>query len=234
MAYESSVFSLDLDDAVSTIYSGKLRGDRDGGAGDDDEEEGRGRVDPAEAERNRVVEFLQLVGFRLATALVALNEYPYIRHTKSEATNITALALAKALNAYRKANPGWRPWGSPRPEEEEDISLPGRRQLGVNEPAEPATVIIVDRVDDIAAALLHDTTYSVRVGGGAGQIDRQTGVRRTTCAPVAAAAVAKMGCGLRRVVPAAASSQSGAALCSASPLICRPVPSLAGERGGIA
>jgi hypothetical protein len=223
MAYESSVFSLDLDDAVSIIYSGKLRGDRDGGAGDDDEEEGRGRVDPVEAERNRVVEFLQLVGFRLATALVALNEYPYIRHTKSEATNITALALAKALNAYRKANPGWRPWGSPRPEEEEDISLPGRRQLGVNEPAEPATVIIVDRVDDIAAALLHDTTYSVRGRRG---VDRQADIRR----PPHACSCGGSWDGMRGVPPPG-SLQCGAAAVlrkRAKPPFCVPAGTGAG------
>lgn len=43
---------------------------------------------------------------------------------------------------------------------QDDDAAYARREVSSGEPTEPATMIVVDRLDDIAPALLHDTTYS--------------------------------------------------------------------------
>lgn len=145
MAYEPSLFSLDENDTLSICYNHRLY------------TEGRARAQRASDKH------LDGVAFRVMTALVTLNEMPYIRYAASEDRRVAeqvALSLTKALATYRAMHPGFTPWGTVR---DDDMGGPGGRALRSGEPPEPATVIVVDRVDDLAPALLHDTTYSCLV-----------------------------------------------------------------------
>jgi hypothetical protein len=141
MAYEDSLFSLDLPDTVSTVYTHQLLA-------------GAGAIDREELEnlKGKVYDHLDVVAQRLMTALVAMNEYPYIRYSHSTRgiAEVVANSLKTELKQYRDMHPSFAPWGSAQAREE-------RKEGG---PTEPATVIIVDRVDDIVPAVMHDLTYS--------------------------------------------------------------------------
>jgi hypothetical protein len=105
-----------------------------------------------------VFDHLDIVANRLMSACVCLNEAPYVRyvHSGRGIAEVVARSLSKQMKGYKEAHPSFRPWGDPRREEEEGG---GQRKYGVNEPPEAATVIVVDRVDDLAAVLLHDVSY---------------------------------------------------------------------------
>jgi hypothetical protein len=141
MAYEDSMFSLDLPDTVSTVYTHQLLA-------------GAGAIDREELEnlKGKVYDHLDVVAQRLMTALVAMNEFPYIRYSHSTRgiAEVVANSLKVEMKQYRDMHPSFAPWGSAQAREE-------RKEGG---PTEPATVIIVDRVDDIAPAVMHDLTYS--------------------------------------------------------------------------
>jgi Sec1 family len=107
-----------------------------------------------------VLDYLELVAYRLMTALVTMNELPYVRFADSDAASIVATSLNKHFNIYQRNHPEFRPFGRSSTRGEDDISF-GRRSTNYGEPPEPATLIIVDRADDIAPALMHDVTYSV-------------------------------------------------------------------------
>ena len=66
MAYEDSLFSLDMHDTLSTVYTHALS------AGSLEEEE-------LEAVREKVFEHLDTVAQRLMTAIVCMNEFPFVR-----------------------------------------------------------------------------------------------------------------------------------------------------------
>ena len=141
MAYEDSMFSLDLPDTVSTVYTHQLLA-------------GAGAIDREELEnlKGKVYDHLDVVAQRLMTALVGMNEFPYIRyaHSTRGIAEVVANSLKGELKQYRDMHPTFAPWGSAQAREE-------RKEGG---PTEPATVIIVDRIDDIAPAVMHDLTYS--------------------------------------------------------------------------
>ena len=132
MAYEASLFSLDMHDTLSTVYSHSLS------AGNLDDEE-------LEAVREKVFEHLDTVAQRLMTAVVCMNELPFVRYTHSERgiSEVVARSLVKQLQQYRETHPGYKPWGDPRVHEE-GLSA-ASRVLRPGEPSEPAVVIIVDR-----------------------------------------------------------------------------------------
>lgn len=153
---------------------------------------------------------LDTVAYRVASACIAMNEYPYVRFSQSPrgVSEMVARSLAKFMKRlvrgvpltyavivycvlrlqlpfltpnnppssfalgvlpprpcrYREEHPSFIPWGDPKGARDDDILGPGARGvLRPGEPSEPATVIIVDRVDDLAPALLHDITYSCLV-----------------------------------------------------------------------
>ena len=159
MAYESNLFSLDLPDVLSKVYSGLVVRGAAASPRDDDE------ANETAAATKTVLDYLELVAYRLMSALLALNELPFVRHSDSDAASIVATALNKHFNIYQRAHPDWRPHGRGNPRGEDDISL-GSRAAATGEPPEPAVLIIVDRADDLAPALLHDVTYSVGLGLG--------------------------------------------------------------------
>jgi Sec1 family len=175
MAYESSLFSLDMEDTIVKIYGAKTQQaiarltSADGGAGDDDDDDAADKKSRDIAEK--AIDYLHSIAFKLFSACVGMNEAPSIRHSKSEAASVVAKEVHSLLNSYmRKNRDTFKPWGSDAAtgrggaggrgsDDEGDISLTGRR-LSPGEPAEPATLIILDRMDDVASALLHDVTYS--------------------------------------------------------------------------
>jgi hypothetical protein len=100
---------------------------------------------------------------RILTALVAMNEAPFIRYeggTHDMAKRV-ADRLYKQLKTYRDVNPSWAPFGHVR---DEDFVLGSRDTTRQDDPREPATVIIVDRTQDLSPLLFHDTAYTVRMG----------------------------------------------------------------------
>lgn len=109
---------------------------------------------------------LDTIAYRIMSACITLNEYPYIRYSQSSrgVSEMVARSLAKFLKRYREEHPSFIPWGDPKGARDDDVIGPGARGiLRPGEPPEPATVIVVDRVDDIAPALLHDITYACLV-----------------------------------------------------------------------
>jgi hypothetical protein len=150
MALDASLFSLDMHDTLSTVYTHALA------AGTLDDEE-------LEAVRAKVFEHLDVVAHRLAMACVALNEVPFVRWSFSArgVSESVARETIKQLKAYREMHPGFRPWGDVAAREEaRGGGGAGRAPLRPGEPPEPAVLIVVDRVDDLAPALLHDIAYS--------------------------------------------------------------------------
>ena len=150
MAYEPNLFSLDSPDTLSTVYTHALSS---------------GVLEGADLEeaRDSVFDALDAVAYRLATACIAMNEMPYIRfsHSGRGISEVVARSLAKALKQYRDDHPSFTPWGDARAYGDEGYG--GSRRARAGEPSEPATVIVVDSVDDLAPALLHDITYSCLV-----------------------------------------------------------------------
>ncbi|RYG55418.1 hypothetical protein EON66_05365 [archaeon] len=51
---------------------------------------------------------------RILTALISMNEAPYIRFTETPRgmAEVVATALHKQMKSYRNANPRFMPWGS--------------------------------------------------------------------------------------------------------------------------
>jgi len=145
MAYESSLFSLDMPDTLSTVYTHPLSG---------------GVLEGAELEdlRDKVFDHLDTVANRLMTACVCLNEAPHVRYTHSSRgiAEVVARSLVKQLKVYKESHPGFRPVGDKSSADEEGR---GGRGARTNEPLEGATVIVVDRVDDLAPLLMHDVSY---------------------------------------------------------------------------
>lgn len=98
---------------------------------------------------------IDLIAHRLMTALVCLNEDPYVRFSSNstELSRAVAESLVRQMRRYKEFNQSFRPHGH--------SGARNRQSVRPNEgdPLEPATVIIVDRVDDLAPALLHDTGY---------------------------------------------------------------------------
>lgn len=116
--------------------------------------------------RDGVYDHLDTIAYRIMSACVALNEYPYIRFSASPrgVSEMVARSLAKFLKRYREEHPSFVPWGDPKGGRDDDVLGPGARGiLRPGEPSEPACVIVVDRVDDLAPAVLHDITYSCLV-----------------------------------------------------------------------
>ncbi len=146
MAYESSMFSLDLPDTLSIVYTHALSANT---------LEGR----EADELRDSVFDHLDTVAHRLMSALVTANEYPYIRYTKSNRgiAETVARSLGRQLKQFREMHPSFTPWGDSKAYED---PATGQRRLG---PPEAATVIVVDRVDDLTPAVLHDVTYQALV-----------------------------------------------------------------------
>jgi hypothetical protein len=97
---------------------------------------------------------------RLASACITINEMPFIRfsHSSNGIAELVAKSLNRCLKAYKAENPSFVAVGDTRGLE--TAAAAGvKRAAGL--PLEPATVIIVDRVDDLGPALMHDITYSV-------------------------------------------------------------------------
>lgn len=67
--------------------------------------------------------------------------------------------VAELLAKHITEHPEWAFWGKRDEDRDTDVRLAGRA-LRPNEPADRATLLIVDRADDIAAALMHDGSYS--------------------------------------------------------------------------
>ena len=80
MAYEDSLFSLDMHDTLSTVYTHALS------AGSLEEEE-------LEAVREKVFEHLDTVAQRLMTAIVCMNEFPFVRCALNVTYELTCAVL---------------------------------------------------------------------------------------------------------------------------------------------
>jgi hypothetical protein len=90
---------------------------------------------------------------------------PYVRCVSSArgAAEIVAKSLSKQLKVYKDEHPDFKPWGDQanigKGSDGEMLAGPGSRVLRPGEPPEPATVFVIDRADDLAAAVLHDISY---------------------------------------------------------------------------
>lgn len=118
----------------------------------------------------------------LAMALVCMNENPYIRFSANrqdrQLSEMLAESVADRLDAWKDAHPQWRPWGTGGGgkgggkkgrggagaagalEEGEGGGRRGGGPRGAGggdseDRVEAATLLIVDRLDDIAPALMH-------------------------------------------------------------------------------
>jgi Sec1 family len=156
MAYEPSLFSLDMPDTLSTVYTHGLASNV---------LEGK----DLEQVRDSVFDHLDTVAYRIMTACVTMNELPFVRyaHSSRGISEVVARSLAKQLKIYKEDHPSFLPWGDPRATVDQNgqelMGAMGGRILRSGEPPEPATVIVVDRVDDLAPAVLHDITYTCLV-----------------------------------------------------------------------
>lgn len=155
VAFESSLFSLELPDALSTVYNSRINDNEALLLSPED-----ARRKQAQAAAMAGLSFLRdKVAFRLFSAVLALNESPYIRASSSDAAKTVAGRVAELLAKHITEHPEWAFWGKRDEDRDTDVRLAGRA-LRPNEPADRATLLIVDRVDDIAAALMHDGSYS--------------------------------------------------------------------------
>ena len=144
MTLDSHMFSLEMHNALSTLYSKECIIARD-------------------AEEMAVArEYLDLVAYRLSTVCIALNEHPHIRAAAyrdddgnrlgAGYTSELAVLLESHLSAYKHEHPEWLPVGS-------TVGTGDNLDDRNGAPPEPATLLIVDRVADIAPALAHSMSY---------------------------------------------------------------------------
>lgn len=159
MAYEPNVFSLDTPDTLSIVYTHNLAA-------------GVLEAEDLKAAQNKVYDHLDTVAYRLMTALVTLNEAPFIRYSSSPrgAAEIVARTLSKQLKVYRDEHPNFKPIGESNSSnnggygDDDYLGVAAGRNASANGrasgPSDPATVLILDRIDDLAPALIHDTSYT--------------------------------------------------------------------------
>jgi hypothetical protein len=138
LVVDRNAFSLDLPDTISILYQHAPRGE----------------LEPHELEEieDAAEKHVNLVAHRLLMAMVSMDEAPYIRYVASDRGKAerVAVALAEQLDAYRDLHANWRPNGLSDKREGK-----GRRARALGEPGEPATLLVIDRIDDLAPVLLH-------------------------------------------------------------------------------
>ncbi len=147
---DTNMFSLEMPDAVKDLYSAAS-------------------VTASSAVIRDIRELLDLVAFRLSTVCISMNERPYIRYHQPRTEDgerqgrsypfTLSTFLEAHLAAYAQAHPEWAPTGHKKASSSGD----GRAQKG-NMPQEPATVIILDRVADLASVMVHDLGYQSLMG----------------------------------------------------------------------
>jgi len=148
---DTNMFSLEMPDAVKDLYSAAS-------------------VAGSPAAIRDIRELLDLVAFRLSTVCISMNERPYIRYHQPRNENgerdgrsypfTLSTFLEAHLSAYGQAHPEWAPTGHKKAPSSTDTS---RVQKG-NMPQEPATVLILDRVSDLASVMVHDLGYQSLMG----------------------------------------------------------------------
>lgn len=148
---DTNMFSLEMPDAVKDLYSAAS-------------------VAGSPAAIRDIRELLDLVAFRLSTVCISMNERPYIRyhqprHEDGERSGRSypftlSTFLEAHLAAYAQAHPEWAPTGHKKATAGTDAH---KAQKG-NMPQEPATVLVLDRVSDLASVMIHDLGYQSLMG----------------------------------------------------------------------
>lgn len=158
MAYESSMFSLDMPDTLSNTYPHALVATQMD-------------ADTVENERHRVLDQLVDIAHRFASAALAVNEYPHVRYVQSSrgVAEHVARSLVAKFREFRDTHPNFQPWGdnnnNRNNSNNDDNSSSSSSSNAKNSskrsgsPNESAVVLVLDRVDDLVPALLHDVTY---------------------------------------------------------------------------
>ena len=150
MAYESSMFSLDMPDTLSNTYPHALVATQMD-------------ADTVENERHRVLDHLVDIAHRFASSVLTVNEYPHVRYVQSSrgVAEHVARSLVGKLREYRDTHPNFQPWGDRNNNNDDNSSSTSssNKNKRNGSPNEPAIVLVIDRVDDLVPALLHDVTY---------------------------------------------------------------------------
>ncbi|CAE7349629.1 SEC1A, partial [Symbiodinium sp. KB8] len=147
---DSNMFSLEMPDALKELYSAAA-------------------VVRSEATQVALQERLDTIAFRLSTVCIALNELPHIRYFQRRDADGSskgrcyplqlATQLQVHLDQYAAQHPEWTPVGKGA------APAASKRGSGAkNLPTKPATLLVLDRVDDLGAVLMHDLGYQCLMG----------------------------------------------------------------------